>query len=90
MLFCEPRVVNEIWSIVAKATANNELGIAAKVSKRPDGDGRQARLVCVYTSDFADLKDVGRVIKRLKALDLVPSRKPLYYKPGKSFIVSEV
>lgn len=86
MLFIPPIEVNEVWAIVAKATANNELGIAAKVAPRPEGeDRRQDRLICIYTADFRDLEDVGRVVQKLRELKLVEARgRPIYYKPGES------
>ncbi|KAI9147867.1 hypothetical protein HJFPF1_12902 [Paramyrothecium foliicola] len=85
MLFCASSEVNEVWGIVAKATANNELGIAAKVAPRPEGgDSRKERLICVYTHDFKDKADVGRVLRRLRELKLVEARgRPIYYKPGR-------
>ncbi|KAI1759253.1 DUF1917-domain-containing protein [Hypoxylon sp. FL1150] len=82
MLFCTVLQVNEIWEIVAKATANNELGIAAKVAPRLTTDKRTDRLICVYTADFSDTNDVRRVAQRLKQLRLIQSDgRPLYYKP---------
>ncbi|CAM1503679.1 Fc.00g012700.m01.CDS01 [Cosmosporella sp. VM-42] len=83
MLFCPPAEVNEVWEIVAKATANNELGIAAKVAPKPeDEDPRRERLICVYTTDFRDAADVGRVLQKLRELRLVEARgRPIYYKP---------
>jgi hypothetical protein len=87
MLFCSPAEVNDVWDIIAKATANNELGIAAKVAPRPvDEDSRKDRLICVYTTDFADKADVGRVLQKLRELRLVEVRgRPIYYKPGESW-----
>ena len=84
MLFCQPREVNEVWATVAKATAANELGIAAKVApKSADGDARRDRLICVYTADFKNKSDVGRVLQKLRELRLVEARgRPIYYKPG--------
>lgn len=84
MLFCPATEVNEVWEIVAKATANNELGIAAKVAPRsPLEDPRKDRLLCVYTADFEDKADVGRVLQKLRELKLVEARgRPIYYKPG--------
>ncbi|PWI72545.1 hypothetical protein PCL_11168 [Purpureocillium lilacinum] len=75
--------VNETWAILAHATANNELGIAAKVAPRPQSDDpRRDRLICVYTADFHDKADVGRVLQRLRELRLVESKgRVLYYKP---------
>lgn len=85
MLFCPPGEVNGVWEIVAKATANNELGIAAKVAPKGEGDDlRKDRLICVYTSDFKDRGDVGRVLQKLRDLRLVEARtRAIYYKPGK-------
>lgn len=91
MLFCPPDEVNEVWEIVAKATANNELGIAAKVAPKPeDEDPRNDRLICVYTTDFSDKADVGRVLQKLRELRLVEARgRPIYYKPGESMPIQK-
>ncbi|UKZ49563.1 hypothetical protein TrVGV298_003810 [Trichoderma virens] len=85
LLFCPASDVNEMWEIVAKATANNELGIAAKVAPRsPLEDPRKDRILCIYTADFADKADVGRVLQKMRELKLVEARgRPIYYKPGK-------
>jgi hypothetical protein len=84
MLFCSAQDVNHVWSIVATATAANELGIAAKVAPKPvDDDTRRDRLICVYTADFQDKADVGRVLQKLRELKLVEARsRAIYYKPG--------
>lgn len=84
MIFCDPKDVDETWATVARATAHNELGIAAKVAPRPEeGFPKRERLICIYTRDFRDRRDVGRVIQKMRELRLVESRgKPLYYKPG--------
>lgn len=79
MMFVDSVEINAVWSVVARATANNELGIAAKVA--PDErDTRQDRLICVYTKDFNDMEDVGRVIRKMRDLGLVEMRKAIYYK----------
>ncbi|KAI0098846.1 hypothetical protein GGR51DRAFT_576834 [Nemania sp. FL0031] len=81
MLFCTIFEVNDVWEIVAKAVVKGELGIAAKVAARTEGDQRRReRLICVYTENFSDVQDVTRVARRLKQLGLVRTR-PLYYKP---------
>ncbi|KAJ8125500.1 hypothetical protein O1611_g8138 [Lasiodiplodia mahajangana] len=81
MLFCTVFEVNDVWEIIAKATVKGELGIAAKVAPRIEGDQRRReRLICVYTADFSNIPDVTRVARGLKELGLV-RRKPLYYKP---------
>lgn len=75
--------MNAIWSVVARATANNDLGIAAKVAP-DDGDTRKPRVICVYTKDFTDMKDVSRVVHKLKDLGVVETRgRGIHYKCGK-------
>ncbi|EQB51365.1 hypothetical protein CGLO_09098 [Colletotrichum gloeosporioides Cg-14] len=82
LLFCSPRDVNEVWAIIARATANNELGIAAKVAPRQDATGRKDRMIAVYTADFNDVTDVMRVLRRLRELKVVEAMgRPIYYKP---------
>ena len=75
---------------MAHAVAANELGIAAKVAPKPvDADSRRDRLICIYTADFQDKADVGRVLQRLRELKLVESRsRAIYYKPGQFLSVS--
>lgn len=81
MLFPEPGAVNDAWARVATATANGELGIAAKVGTRTVSEN--ARLICVYTRDFRDKEDVARVLNRMRELELVrPSGRQIYYKSG--------
>lgn len=72
-----------MWAKVARATANGELGIAAKICPREEPD--RHRLVCVYTQDFNDKDDVARVLKRLQELGLVrrEQRNQLCYKTGR-------
>ena len=84
MMFCDPKDVDAVWATVARATARDELGITAKVEPCPmEGDPKKERLICVYTKDFQDRQDVGRVIQKMRELRLVETRgKILYYKPG--------
>jgi hypothetical protein len=82
MLFPLPNQVDEIWGIVAKGTLDGRLGSAAKVAT-DIGDGKPERLVCIYTEDFSDVKDVKRVLKEMRRLGLVSSEKGakwIYYK----------
>lgn len=82
MIFPSPSEVNEVWASVARHTANNDLGIAAKVA--PDnGNDRSARLVCIYTENCFDEVDVSRVLHKLKDIGLVEKAKAIFYKCGK-------
>lgn len=82
MIFPTPSEVNEVWFVVAHATANNQLGICSKVAP-DDGDDRSARLICIYTNDFKDMADVSRVLLKLKDLGLAQKGTGIYYKCGK-------
>ncbi|MCJ1428152.1 hypothetical protein MMC29_006060, partial [Sticta canariensis] len=96
MLFPSPREVDAVWRTVADATASGQLGSAAKVATKSaaeeeaDSQGRaesgRPQLVCVYTTDFADVADIQRVLRKLDQLGLVRKRGPwgvgggIYYK----------
>ncbi|KAK3936897.1 hypothetical protein QBC46DRAFT_394011 [Diplogelasinospora grovesii] len=73
--------VDSVWEAVARATANNELGIGAKVEPCSLAVIKE-RLVVVYTRDFRDIDDIGRVLEKLRELGLVRfnSGKQIYYK----------
>lgn len=82
MLFPTPKKVDEIWATVARGTLEGRLGSTAKVATDA-GDGKPERLICVYTEDFSDVKDVRRVLKEMRRLGLVSSEKGakwIYYK----------
>ncbi|KAJ9403633.1 hypothetical protein DTO045G8_8656 [Paecilomyces variotii] len=80
MLFPTADYVDDVWAAVAQATANDELGVAAKVAT--DNGSQGGRLVAIYTRDYDDKKDVKRVLEKLVELGLVDrgSTRPIYYK----------
>ncbi|KAI9745997.1 MAG: hypothetical protein M1818_000678 [Claussenomyces sp. TS43310] len=83
MLFVSVDEVNAIWASVARATANNELGTGAKVAPRGSQDllDRGARLICIYTEDFTDKKDITLVLHKIRDLGLIDTKaRPIYYK----------
>ncbi len=81
MLFPSPSHVDEVWSKVASATHAGTLGMAAKVATAGDGDrSGKSRLICVYTYDFSDKGDVGRVVRKLNELKLVRGDRGIFYK----------
>ena len=86
MLFPHPDEVNSIWSLIATATVNDELGLAAKVAAADENEPDKARLICVYTEDFEDKVDVRRVLERLYEMGAcnrngaIAEGKVIYYK----------
>lgn len=88
MLFVDTHSVDECWRRVARATANNELGIAAKVALANGSRHNDEHLICVYTKDFRDTSDIARVLNKLRSLELIRAGgKQIYYKTGR-FLVS--
>ena len=87
LLFVGVADVDYTWGRVARGTAENKLGVAAKVAVNAgeDGNGRE-RLICVYTKDFGDRADIKRVLMKLKELGLLrradDGEKLIYYKCG--------
>jgi hypothetical protein len=83
MLFPMPDDVDRVWAIVAKGTLEGRLGSAAKVATADADDGKPERLICVYTEDFTEVKDVKRVLQEMRKLNLVSTQqgaKWIYYK----------
>jgi hypothetical protein len=95
MIFTPPESVNEIWNAIALATADNQLGTAAKVAPATDDNVGKDRLICVYTRDFRDREDVERVVGKMRSLGLVEEGgRGIHYKCGmfvllKAFIILE-
>ncbi|KAJ4992933.1 hypothetical protein SVAN01_01637 [Stagonosporopsis vannaccii] len=77
MLFPKAEEVTETWRNVVEAVITDRLGPMAKVA--PD-DGKDERLICIYTKDFRDDDDVLRVLKELEHMDLLPHSRSIYYK----------
>jgi len=92
MLFPTPNDVDRIWRIIAQATWDGKLGVAAKVATKPDGqeacERAAQRLICIYTYDFSDEDDVKRVLLSMRELGLLDNRgddhpeaaRAIYYK----------
>ncbi|KAI9816495.1 MAG: hypothetical protein M1827_001627 [Pycnora praestabilis] len=80
MLFPMPPHVPRIWSLIAHAVSTNDLGIAAKVATDEGKGDRLPRLICVYTKDFNDVKDVRRVVRKLVDMGVVERGMSVYYK----------
>lgn len=84
MLFPYVEEVHRVWSKVCEATANADLGVGAKVASmdRDALSSRNAklRLICVYTKDFSDKKDVERVLRELIRIKVVKLGTSIYYK----------
>jgi hypothetical protein len=78
LVFAAPAEVDRVWAAIQGATEVDRLGIAAKVSTRHQvGYESEYHVVCVYTRDFRDKGDVGRVLEGLRQLGV---QGRLFYK----------
>ncbi|KAJ5725879.1 uncharacterized protein N7483_007236 [Penicillium malachiteum] len=81
MLFPSDDRVDTVWRTLVLALEKGDVCADAKVST-DDGKGTgQARLICIYTEDFADREDVKKVLQMLAREELFdPRGRPIYYK----------
>lgn len=63
--------VDRVWQSVAEGVSKGQLGPKAKVATASNKSGDGARVICIYTEDFSDQKDVKRVLDALGELDLI-------------------
>ncbi len=79
--------MNAGWGVVARATASNELGIAAKAAPF-GGNAREPHVICVYNRNFRDMLEIARILHKLKDLGIVErTGKVIYYKCGKCMVL---
>lgn len=73
MLFVPVAKVDEVWYAIAEAVSTGKLGPLAKVATSGSDYDPALRLICIYTRDFSDIKDVKRVLYELVKLKMVPT-----------------
>ncbi len=76
LIFAPTEQVDEIWDKIKNAVKNGLLGNRAKVapirSARVDEfTGKQRQVICVYTYDWKDEKDVMRIREELRKLGVI-------------------
>ena len=73
LLFVEREKIDETWERIEAATQQGLLGIASKCSTmrdNPNACGKEM-VICVYTKDYHDKKDVFRVREELRKMGFV-------------------
>lgn len=68
MPFTAPERVHEVWAAIVEATEAGRLGIKAKVAT--DHQPGKDVLICVYSKDHRDRRDVARVLGELRAMGI--------------------
>jgi hypothetical protein len=74
LVFVAPKNVDEVWAKIKKATEEGKLGNDAKVATakpNPLAGKSRAKVICVYTYDWTDEKDVKRIREELRKLGVV-------------------
>jgi len=78
LIFVSHEDIDVVWERIRKATESGQLGIASKAStSRPSGYKSTDHVICVYTCDFRDKDNVGKVLKELRELGI---KGRVYYK----------
>lgn len=75
LIFVDRKDVDDVWAKIKKATEEGKLGEDSKVSTlkpKPSDIGYEKgkHVICVYTYDWTDRKDVNRVREELRKLGI--------------------
>ncbi len=73
LIFMDVKDVDEVWAKIKKATEEGKLGGNAKVATarpNPNATIPERKVICVYTYDWSDEKDVKRVREELRKLGI--------------------
>jgi hypothetical protein len=73
LIFVPVAEIDELWVKIALATEEGRLGGSAKVAtSKPNPNARDpnTRVICVYTYDWTDAEDRGRVRQALRELGI--------------------
>lgn len=76
LIFVPKTKINKIWKRIRNATQNGKLSFSSKCSTARSVKDK-GYVICVYTPDYRDMKDVNRVRKVLNHLGFI---RPLSYK----------
>ncbi|EQD61657.1 protein containing DUF1917 [mine drainage metagenome] len=73
-IYTNRKYVDEIWKRIKRATEGGYLGASSKVATKIESDEdnhREAHVICVYTYDWKDEKDVMKIRAELRKLKIV-------------------
>ena len=72
-MFVRNENVDEVWEKIKKATEEGKLGDSAKVATakpNPNATNSDTKVICVYTYDWADERDVKRIREEIRNLGI--------------------
>lgn len=74
LIFVDVKDVDRVWAKIKKATEESELGGSSKVATakpNPNATNPERKVICVYTYDWSDEKDVKRIREELRKLGII-------------------
>jgi hypothetical protein len=74
LIFVDKEDVDIVWAEIRKATEEGKLGDSSKVATakpNPNATNPDTKVICVYTYDWTDEKDVKRIREELRRLGIV-------------------
>lgn len=80
LVFVDVSIVDEVWAKIKKATEDGILGNSAKVATaKPNrlASSPRRKVICIYTYDWTDEKDVKRVCDGLRGVGIT---QQIWYK----------
>ncbi|MBY0433609.1 MAG: DUF1917 domain-containing protein [Cyclobacteriaceae bacterium] len=73
LIFSDKNEIDQIWGRVKLLTENGHLGFASKVStakENPNAKKSDVGVICVYSYDWTDEKDVRRIREELRKIGI--------------------
>lgn len=73
LIFVSVEMIDSLWEKIKKATQKGLLGETSKVStakKKPNVTDINTRVICVFTYDYTDKKDVFRIREGLRQIGI--------------------
>jgi Domain of unknown function (DUF1917). len=73
LIFVDASIVDEVWAKIKKATEDGILGDFSKVATEkpnPIAIDSRKKVICVYTYDWTDEKDVKRIREELRRIGI--------------------
>lgn len=71
LIFVSRKNIDVVWNKIKEATEKGVLGIESKTATKLNPSRSNAHVICVYTYDWTDKKDVMRVREELRKLGVV-------------------
>lgn len=86
LVFADIKEIDTNWQTIKKATKSGLLGIGAKAAtamENPNATSANEKVICIYTYNWQDIKDVYRVEQALRQIGI---EHTLYYKTDRDSI----